>query len=145
MDVLIDIKTLQIEKNTSKKDIINVVSKGSLKKFEHFDMISYEDSELTGLQGNKTVIKIEKDSITMIRYGKNPSNMYFKENVSSNSMYNTPYGSFELSIKTKKIEKNQNEDLYLYKIKVEYDIEIKDLFQGKNILEIKVKEIKNKL
>lgn len=77
--------------------------------------------------------------------GKNPSNMYFKENVSSNSMYNTPYGSFELSIKTKKIEKIQDEDLYLYKIKVEYDIDIKDLFQGKNILEIKVKEIKNKL
>ena len=110
--------------------------------FEFLDLIKYEESEITGLNGNTTVLKIEKDSVTMLRYGKNGGTMYFKEGISSKTLYNTDYGSFELEIFTKKLNIEKNTDDLLYKINIEYDINIKDLFNGLNILDITVKNIK---
>lgn len=135
---IVEIKTIQKDYNTNRQDTINLISMANIKIGESFDLVSYEESEITGLKGNKTVIKIEKDSLTMIRYGKNSSKMYFKQGVKSYSKYNTDYGEFDIEIDTKKfdIEKLKN----IYKIKIEYDINIKSLFNGFNIIDIIIKK-----
>lgn len=142
MNVTVKINTLQIDLTSNKKDNIDFESLGSIKSVKNIDLIKYEESEITGLNGNTTVLKIEKDSVTMIRYGKNSGTMYFKEGISSKTLYNTDYGSFELEIFTKKFNIEKNTDDLLYKINIEYDINIKDLFNGLNILDITVKNIK---
>lgn len=142
MNVTVKINTLQIDLTSNKKDNIDFESLGSIKSVKNIDLIKYEESEITGLNGNTTVLKIEKDSVTMLRYGKNGGTMYFKEGISSKTLYNTDYGSFELEIFTKKLNIEKNTDDLLYKINIEYDINIKDLFNGLNILDITVKNIK---
>lgn len=139
-DVIVEINTIQKDYTTNDQDTINLVSLASINTSELFDLVSYEDSELTGLKGNKTVIKIEKDSITMIRYGKNSSKMYFKQGVRSNSKYNTDYGEFDLEIDTKKLEIEKTDEKNIYKIKIEYDINIQSLFNGFNIMDIIIKK-----
>lgn len=139
-DVIVEINTIQKDYTTNEQDTINLVSLASINTSELFDLVSYEDSELTGLKGNKTVIKIEKDSITMIRYGKNSSKMYFKQGVRSNSKYNTDYGEFDLEIDTKKLEIEKTDEKNIYKIKIEYDINIQSLFNGFNIMDIIIKK-----
>ncbi|EHL16008.1 hypothetical protein HMPREF9629_01583 [Peptoanaerobacter stomatis] len=142
MNVTVKINTLQIDLTSNKKDNIDFESLGSIKSVKNIDLIKYEESEITGLNGNTTVLKIEKDSVTMLRYGKNCGTMYFKEGISSKTLYNTDYGSFELEIFTKKLNIEKYTDDLLYKINIEYDINIKDLFNGLNILDITVKNIK---
>ncbi|MGP1488079.1 MAG: DUF1934 domain-containing protein [Peptoanaerobacter stomatis] len=142
MNVTVKLKTLQIDLTSNKKDNIDFESLGSIKSVKNIDLIKYEESEITGLKGNTTVLKIEKDSVTMIRYGKNSGTMYFKEEISSKTLYNTDYGNFELEIFTKKLNIEKYTDDLLYKINIEYDINIKDLFNGLNILDITVKNIK---
>lgn len=139
-DVIVEINTIQKDYTTNDQDTINLVSLASINTSELFDLVSYQDSELTGLKGNKTVIKIEKDSITMIRYGKNSSKMYFKQGVRSNSKYNTDYGEFDLEIDTKKLEIEKTDEKNIYKIKIEYDINIQSLFNGFNIMDIIIKK-----
>lgn len=139
-DVIVEINTIQKDYTTNEQDTINLVSLASINTSELFDLVSYQDSELTGLKGNKTVIKIEKDSITMIRYGKNSSKMYFKQGVRSNSKYNTDYGEFDLEIDTKKLEIEKTDEKNIYKIKIEYDINIQSLFNGFNIMDIIIKK-----
>ena len=81
MNVTVKLKTLQIDLTSNKKDNIDFESLASIKSVKNIDLIKYEESEITGLKGNTTVLKIEKDSVTMIRYGKNSGTMYFKEGI----------------------------------------------------------------
>ena len=41
--------------------------------------IAYEESELTGLEGTKTTVKLDGKTVTLIRTGTFPSHMLFSE------------------------------------------------------------------
>ena len=51
--------------------------------------IAYEESELTGLEGTKTTVKLDGKTVTLIRTGTFPSHMLFSEDV---GLYQTPIG-----------------------------------------------------
>lgn len=126
---------------------VNLVCGGILYLRKGILYITYEESELTGLEDTKTLLKIEKNQVTMTRSGKYPSQMLFVENQRHVGLYQTGYGSLEIAIHTERIENKIKENSGF--LTLEYNVEIDHHVAGCNHFSIELidkekgKEVKN--
>ena len=100
--------------------------------------LSYQESELTGLEGTLTTFQIEPERVTLLRVGEYNSQMVFEEGRRHMAMYNTPYGAMTVGVNTRHLLAeldDQGGD-----IEIDYAIEIDHAIAGRNIFQIKVKE-----
>lgn len=61
--------------------------------------ISYEESELTGLDGVTTTFRVEPGKVTLDRKGALNSQMVFQQGVAHDSLYQMPFGALMLTVK----------------------------------------------
>ena len=54
--------------------------------------LSYEESEVTGLEGTRTSVMVMPDQVVVDRDGLITSRMIFREGLKNSFLYNTPYG-----------------------------------------------------
>lgn len=92
------------------EDLIGVVTPGEFYKVEDGFRAEYNETKLSGMEGTKTTIVIRKDSFDLIREGTTETKMEFKNNEKTVSLYKTPYGILDISINTKKLDINVNEE-----------------------------------
>ncbi|MCT4593730.1 MAG: DUF1934 domain-containing protein [Anaeromicrobium sp.] len=97
----------------------------------------YKESEISGMEGSTTTLKLEEDQVKMKRFGSTSSDMIFKLKERYTTKYNTPYGNFKMEIYTKKIEQEIGEDQKA-KIYVEYMMSIQGLVESTNKLNISI-------
>ena len=61
--------------------------------------ISYQESDLTGMEGVTTTFRVEPGKVTLDRKGALKSRMIFQETVVHESLYQMPFGALMLSVK----------------------------------------------
>ena len=66
--------------------------------------VLYDDETVSPGHASATVLKIGRDSMTLLRHGDIMQEQYFAEARESKSVYRTPYGNLDLSVKTEKID-----------------------------------------
>ena len=66
--------------------------------------VQYEDHELSGTVATSTLLKIAGSSLTLLRRGAVTQEQHFAKGKESRSVYRTPYGELELSIRTETID-----------------------------------------
>ncbi|WBW98469.1 DUF1934 domain-containing protein [Oceanirhabdus sp. W0125-5] len=91
-------------------DKIEVVTPGLFYEKDGKFYIIYDETEISGMQGTKTTIKVEEDQFTLIRKGTTNTRMLFKEKYSDLIMYQTPHGMLQLSINIKKLNIDVDEN-----------------------------------
>lgn len=136
-DVVISIKGIQNYEGQD-SDTIELVTEGRLTRDEGGYTLSYQESELTGLEGTLTTIQVEGEQVTLMRVGEVNSQMVFQEGRRHLSMYNTPYGAMAIGVNTRHLLAeltDQGGD-----IEIDYAIEIDHAIAGRNVFQIKVKE-----
>jgi len=89
---------------------IEVVTPGTFYGKEGKFYIVYDETEISGMQGTKTTIKVEEDQFTLIRKGTTNTRMLFKEKHNDFIMYQTPHGMLQLSINIKKLSIDVDEN-----------------------------------
>ena len=100
--------------------------------------IIYEDTEISGLEGTKTMLKLEADQVSLLRMGKVEYRQEFRLGQKSVSPYATPYGIMQMGIETRQLDLNMEETggtIYIV-----YDLEINGQWQSANTLSVKVRE-----
>ena len=136
-DVIISIKgTQKYEHNAP--DVIELVTQGRLKEREGGYTLTYQESELTGLEGTRTTIEVEDEQVTLLREGGVNSQMVFEEGRKHLSLYDTPYGAMEVGVSAKSVRctiGDQGGEL-----EINYAIEIDHAVAGQNLFHIEVKE-----
>ena len=137
-NVIISIKGKQLYAESS-PDEIELVTPGTLKRdgLGGFT-VSYQESELTGLEGTTTKLHIHGGKVTLLREGNINSQMVFEEGRRHLSMYETPYGSLSVGINTRRMRSTVGEtggDL-----EIDYAIEIDNLLAGQNLFRMNVKK-----
>ena len=70
----------------------------------------YEETELSGMEGTKTTMLINKNSFELIRRGSTETQMIFDRNNQSMSLYKTPYGNMAITIDTKQMKIDVDEN-----------------------------------
>ena len=136
--VIISIKGRQSYENVE-DETIELVTEGLLaKEGEGAYTLSYQESELTGLEGTLTTFQIEDGRITLMRHGEVNSQMVFEEGRRHLSMYNTPYGALAVGIKTHSMDCCMDD--HGGSIEINYAIEIEHAVAGQNLFQIQVRE-----
>lgn len=91
-------------------DAIEVITPGKfINKGDYYEVV-YEESELSGMKGTTTTLKIEEDKFVLERVGTTCTTMEFKKGEMGLSLYNTPYGMLHLHIDTKILDINVDEN-----------------------------------
>jgi len=137
-NVIISIKGKQLYAESS-PDEMELVTAGTLRRDGKGGYtISYQESELTGLEGTTTKLHIDGGKVTLLREGSINSQMVFEEGRRHLSMYETPYGALSIGVNTRRMRSTLGEaggDL-----EIDYAIEIDNLVAGQNLFRMNVKK-----
>ena len=79
-------------------DTIELVTEGRMEFRDGGWDISYEESELTGLEGAATIFRVEPDQITLTRTGSLHSQMVFRQGVAHDSLYRMEFGALMIRV-----------------------------------------------
>lgn len=77
---------------------LELVTEGTLEDRGNTWMLSYEETELTGMAGVTTTFIVERDKITLKRTGRLNSQMVFQEGTSHESLYEMEFGALMISV-----------------------------------------------
>lgn len=84
-------------------EIIELVTEGGMELCQDGWEISYEESELTGLEGVTTTFRVEQGRVILTRSGQLNSHMVFQEGTSHDSLYQMPFGTLMLTVKATRV------------------------------------------
>ena len=136
-EVVISIKGMQ-KYEGALPDVVELVTEGRLAREGDSYTLSYQESELTGLEGTLTTIQVEGEQVTLMRVGEFNSQLVFQVGRRHLSVYNTPYGAMSVGVHTRHLLAELSDrggD-----IEVDYSIEVDHTLAGRNIFRISVKE-----
>ena len=137
-DVIISIKGTQAV-DDAPPEVIELVTEGQLRGSEREGYtLSYQESELTGLEGTLTTFQVEPHQVTLLRVGEFNSQMVFQLGRRHFSMYETPYGALSVGVNTHDLRAVLGE--HGGKIQISYAIEIEHNVAGENSFLIDVRE-----
>ena len=118
-------------------DIIEVVTPGEFyKEGSHYYAV-YEETEISGMKGTTTTLKIGEEKVTLIRTGTTNTKMKFKKYERDLTLYNTPHGALNLTVDTRNLKMNMGNDGG--DIFIDYDMIIGNQQTLSTILEINIK------
>ena len=136
-EVIISIRGMQ-KYEGALPDVIELVTDGRLARDGESYTLSYQESELTGLEGTLTTIQVDGEQVTLMRVGEFNSQLVFQEGRRHFSMYNTPYGAMTIGVNTRHLLAqltDQGGD-----IEVDYSVEVDHALAGRNVFRISVRE-----
>lgn len=138
-DITLKIMGKQIYEN-HEEDQMEFVTEGQLYLKNGAIYMIYDESELSGMAGCKTTLKLDGDTLRMKRIGQAGAGteMYFEENKRFNSTYNTPYGPMDIEILTRSVSNQFDMETLSGNVAVCYDVSLQGMAEGKNKLEINV-------
>jgi uncharacterized beta-barrel protein YwiB (DUF1934 family) len=120
-------------------DTIELVTEGNFYIKGNTFYVVYEETELSGMDGTTTTLKITKDKVTLLRFGTNKSKMIFEKNKRYETDYNTPYGKILLGIMSTDLAVNMGESGG--EVKIKYVLDLNNQRVSNNELHLKVREV----
>ena len=97
-------------RQSNNDDVIEVVTPGDFYKKNDCYYAVYKETQLSGMEGTTTTLKIKDNKLSLIRMGSTRAKMDFNKCEKSRTMYKTPYGAIELNIETNEINVNLDEN-----------------------------------
>lgn len=103
------VKVSSKQKGIDDKEI-EVVTPGEFYKEGDYYFAIYDETELSGMEGTKTTLKVSQEDFLLSRTGSTNGEMYFKKNSKDVSLYDTPYGSLQITIETNELKVDLDEN-----------------------------------
>jgi uncharacterized beta-barrel protein YwiB (DUF1934 family) len=136
--VLISVKgTQQYEKNND--DIIELITEGKYYKKGNKYFVTYEETEITGMKGTTTTIKMEGEKVTLLRFGENNSQLIFEQGQKHLCHYETIQGAFTVGVFSNNV--NVNIDEQGGQVSVDYNLQIDNSHSSKNDFVLNITKI----
>lgn len=90
----------------SEGEHIDLITHGTLRDLEGALEVSYQETELTDMEGTTSSIIVQGRQVTLLRNGPVSSQMVFEQGRRHLSVYATPYGNLEIAVTTRRLENN---------------------------------------
>ena len=84
-------------------DVSELVTEGTMELRDGGWEISYEETELTGMEGVTTTFRVEPARVTLRRTGKLRSEMVFEQGVRHESLYQLEFGALLMAVTAKQV------------------------------------------
>ena len=118
-------------------DATELMTDGTLEVTEDGLVLSYEESELTGMEGTTTTFEVCGPRVTLARSGAVNSQLVFEEGRQHTSLYETPFGELSVDIQTGRLRHNLTERGGI--MEIQYSIAVEHTVTGRNCFKIRVK------
>lgn len=132
---LISVKTVQ--NIDGEKEVIELITEGEYYKSGSQYIAEYDETEISGMEGTRTTLKMEKDRVSIVRRGTTNSDIEFKKGQTTVSLYSTPFGVLNIMIKPTLVKVDVDENGG--KVKLEYKVNTNDTGYIDNLLELNIK------
>ena len=120
------------------KQTVQIVTEGLMKTVGDTVYLSYEESEVTGMEGTTTTFAVKKDHVTLTRTGTVESEMVFEKGKKNISLYNMGFGALTIGVKARRLKNELGPDGG--RLEISYGIEIEQQAQGLNSFIIDVRK-----
>ena len=119
-------------------DSMELMTEGTLVRTgEGWLVLSYQESELTGLEGTTTTFEVRGPQVILSRTGSVNSQMVFEEGKQHTSLYETPFGELAIDVQTSRLRHSLTERGGLMDLR--YSISVDHSVTGRNAFRIRVK------
>ena len=118
-------------------DVIEVVTPGKFYKEDNCYYAVYEETEISGMKGTTTTLKIDEEKFTLVRTGTTNTEMKFKKYVRDLTLYSTPHGALDLTVDTRELKMDVDDnggDVF-----IDYDMIVGNQQVLSTILQINIK------
>ncbi len=120
-DVIISLRGSQSTGNGT-SNTLELITEGKYYKRNNAYYITYDESEVTGMEGTTTTVKVEDGVVTFMREGAVNSQFVFQKGHKHISYYDTIHGAFTVGVLANDVNINVND--YGGEISVGYHIEV---------------------
>ncbi|WP_298017250.1 DUF1934 domain-containing protein [uncultured Dysosmobacter sp.] len=118
-------------------DATELMTEGTMELTEEGMVLSYQETELTGMEGTTTTFEVKGPRVVLTRMGKVNAQMIFEEGRQHTSLYETPFGELTVDIQTSVLKHNLSQRGGVLEIK--YSIAVEHTVTGRNCFKIRVK------
>jgi len=139
-DVIISLRASQMDVDNEINEI-ELVTEGKYRKEDNAYIISYDESEVTGMEGTTTTLRVADGVVTLMRSGTINSHFVFQRGHRHISHYDTEFGSFTISVYAEKVDIRIND--HGGEIRVGYQMEIENNRMGLNDFHMFIREAGN--
>lgn len=126
-NIIISLKGIQ---NGDEKDPIELVTVGEYHYEDNKHFITYEESEMTGMEGTVTTLTIEGEKVTLMRTGNNNTQLIFEEGHRHINCYETPYGSLSVGVRANNVKVSLGNEGG--EVSAKYELEVNNSVAGYN-------------
>ena len=118
-------------------DATELMTEGSMVLTGDGMVLTYEESQLTGMEGTTTTFEVKGPRVILTRTGTVNSQMVFEEGRQHTSLYETPFGELSVDIQTGRLRHNLTERGGI--MEIQYSIAVEHTVTGRNCFKIRVK------
>ena len=137
-DVIISVTGIQ--HGADGPDAMELVTAGQYGVSADEIRLTWEESELTGMEGTRTSVTVQPRSVVMTREGKVNTSMEFEEGKKRYFLYETPYGAATMGLDTQSIRSGLG--LHGGDMEIVYTVDVNQTIVGRNRFYIQVREPK---
>lgn len=133
---LVKIEGVQLDNDDVEFDRVEVQTDGKVYNEGEATYVIYQETELTGMEGTTTILKVCNEYLEMKRKGSVNTKLSFELGKQTTSMYDCEAGSMMMSVSTDKLETSSN--VLGLNVNLEYVVTMNNSFLAKNRLVITV-------
>lgn len=127
--VIISVKGTQAA-NDRNADILEFVTEGRYYKKDEAYYVTYDESDITGMNGTKTTLMVTEGVVMLVRIGSVNSQFVFQQGQKHISYYDTEYGAFTVGVLANEVDIKIDDSGG--EIRVGYQLEIDNNNSGDN-------------
>jgi len=135
--IVLFVKGIQVYEGVE-PETTELMTEGLMEIKDGKTVLSYEETELTGMKGTTTRFIIDGDTVVLERIGLIQSQMMFRQGERSSSLYETPWGTMVVDIATTRLAHRINERGGL--MEIQFTIAVNHQVTGENRFKIRVRE-----
>lgn len=138
-EVMMKIVGTQIN-DDMEEDQLELITEGKLYEKGEAIYLIYDETELSGMPGCKTRLKLKDGAVKMRRVGKSvgiDTEIEFEQGKRYNGYYGTPYGAVEIEVLTNRLDNRLKAD-GTGSLDIDYSVSLKGLTEGRNKLNIQL-------
>ena len=137
-NVIISVKGTQ-STNNQVNIIMELVTEGKYYKKDEAYFITYDESEVTGMNGTTTTLMVTDDVVTLVRAGSVNSQFVFQQGQKHISYYDTEYGAFTVGVTANEVDVRIDDNGG--EIRIDYLLEIDNNETGENDFWMSIREV----
>ena len=119
-------------------DSLEFSTEGGYLFLDDVGCLSYQESEVTGMEGTRTSMTIAPNRVEVFRNGTVTSRMVFEEGRKNSFLYSTPFGDATMGVDTRKIRRHVDENGG--RVEIDYVVDMEHAVVARNKFEITIRQ-----